>query len=144
MKNTKLVLVGVAILAILFGVILFDNSQKSGNVNPSTKNESGEITNYIEYSEVNFANAQKNGRVVLYFWASWCPTCKVLDQELKEKGNELPNDVTILQVNYDTEKELKKIYGITQQHTLVQVDKDGNEVEKWIGGGFETIKQQLK
>ena len=47
-------------------------------------------------------------------------------------------------MNYDTEDELKKQYGITQQHTLVQIDSDGNEVEKWIGGGIETIKQQLK
>ncbi len=38
MKNTKLVLVGVAILAILFGVILFDKYQKIVNVNQSTKN----------------------------------------------------------------------------------------------------------
>ena len=31
------------------------------------------------------------------------------------------------------EMELKQKYGITTQHTFVQVDADGNEVAKWTG-----------
>jgi hypothetical protein len=41
--------------------------------------------------------------------------------------------VSILKVDYDKETELKKKYGVTYQHTLVQVDKDGNLIKKWSG-----------
>lgn len=139
----QFLLPGIAIILLLGIAFIAVSNQGQNSGNETISQEKGS-SQYITYSESNLAKAQKSGRAVLYFWASWCPTCKVLDAELKERGNELPSDVTILQVNYDTEDELKKRYGITQQHTLVQIDKDGNEIQKWIGGGIETIKQQLK
>jgi len=144
MKN-KFLLPGIAII-LLLGIAFIAFSRQGQDQNKASEKIAQEAnsTQYLTYSESNLAKAKAHGRAVLYFWASWCPTCKVLDAELKERGNELPDDVTILQVNYDTEDELKEQYGITQQHTLVQIDSDGNEVEKWIGGGIETIKQQLK
>lgn len=147
MKMKQFLIPGVAI--VIIGIMLFiafgrDTTSNNTNKLLPIQNEGANETNYVTYSPENLKNAQEQGRAVLYFWAVWCPTCKVLDAELKEQGNELPSDVTILQVNYDTEEELKKQYGITQQHTLVQIDKDGSEIHKWIGGGIETIKQQLK
>lgn len=38
-----------------------------------------------------------------------------------------------MKVNYDNSKELKTKYGVTYQHTLVQVDKDGKLLKKWAG-----------
>lgn len=134
----------VILASMLF--IAFGRNTVSDNTNQQSLIEDERVgaTNYITYSPENLKNAQENGRTILYFWASWCPTCKILDQELKERGTELPGNVTILQVNYDAAKELKQKYQITQQHTLVQIDKDGNEVTKWIGGNLDVIKEQLK
>lgn len=147
MKNKYLLLIlGVGVI-ILFGVFIINDFQGQDKTErDSVSNVSyGEIgSQYVDYSESSLAKAQEKGRAVIYFWASWCPTCKVLDRELRERGSELPNDVTILKTNYDTEKELKKKYQIVQQHTLVQVDKNGNEVKKWIGGNIDVIKQELK
>jgi|SRR3989344_4769279 len=109
-----------------------------------SKSSDNEIApQYVEYSEASLAKAQEKGRTVIFFWAVWCPTCKALDKELTERSNELPDDITILKTNYDTEKELKKKYQIVQQHTLVQVDKNGSEVTKWIGGNFDALVQQI-
>ncbi len=98
---------------------------------------------YVDYSEEALAQAAETGRAVLFFKASWCSTCSVLDEELLNEIGELPPDVTVLKINYDKAKELKKKYNVTIQHTLVQVDEDGEELKKWVGGGVETIKQQL-
>ncbi|MBI4091829.1 MAG: redoxin domain-containing protein [Candidatus Levybacteria bacterium] len=144
MKGILLIIVGV-IIVVLFGGIFLLRSNDSKEPSTSQKSTSSEISpNYLKYSEENLAKANERGRTILYFWAFWCPTCKALDAELRSRGNELPSDVTILQVNYDTERELKQKYEIVIQHTLVQIDQDGNEVAKWIGGGIETIKQQVK
>lgn len=88
---------------------------------------------YEEYAPSKIAMAEK-GSVVLFFHASWCPSCRSLNSNIEENLSSIPAGVSILKVNYDKEVELKKKYGVTSQHTLVQVDKDGNLIKKWSGG----------
>ena len=87
---------------------------------------------YEAYSEDKLSMAEK-GDVVLFFRASWCPTCRALDSDIKSNLKNIPEDLTILNVDYDNSKDLKQKYGVTYQHTLVQVDKDGNLIKKWSG-----------
>lgn len=88
---------------------------------------------YEAYDSAKLAKAN-DGDVVLFFRASWCPTCRALDADIKENLKDIPADVTILDVNYDTATELRKKYGVTMQHTLVQVAADGTLLSKWSGG----------
>ncbi len=71
------------------------------------------------------------GRIVLFFHASWCPTCKTLDTDIKAHANAIPANLTILDVDYDNSQALKVKYGVTHQHTLVQVDTHGNAIKSW-------------
>jgi thioredoxin 1 len=87
---------------------------------------------YEAYSADKLARAE-TGDVVLFFHASWCPSCRGLNASIEGNLSSLPEGVSILKVNYDTETELKKKYGVTYQHTLVQVDKDGAMIKKWSG-----------
>lgn len=75
----------------------------------------------------------EDGDVVMYFYANWCPTCKALDKDIEANLDSIPDNTHILRVNYDTEAELKRKYGVTYQHTFVQVDADGELVKKWSG-----------
>jgi thiol-disulfide isomerase/thioredoxin len=88
---------------------------------------------YESYAASKLAKANE-GDVVLFFRASWCPTCRALDSDIKANATKIPGGVTILDVNYDTETALKQKYGVTYQHTLVQVDASGNLITKWSGG----------
>jgi thiol-disulfide isomerase/thioredoxin len=74
-----------------------------------------------------------NGDVVLFFHADWCPTCQATEEDLTENAAAIPAGLTIVKVDYDDSDELKQRYGITTQHTYVQVDADGNELAKWTG-----------
>lgn len=87
---------------------------------------------YTMYDETKLALADA-GQVVLYFNASWCPSCRALDSDIETHLSDIPAGVAILKIDYDTATELKQKYGITQQHTLVQVDSDGEEITKWTG-----------
>ncbi len=87
---------------------------------------------YEPYSEALLARAE-TGDVVLFFRASWCPTCRALDADIIKNLGAIPSGLTILDVNYDTATELKKRYGVTYQHTFVQVDSKGNQITKWSG-----------
>lgn len=86
---------------------------------------------YEAYASNKVAMASASHDVVLFFRASWCPTCKAVDADIKAHLKEIPQSLTILDVNYDTESALKKKYGVTYQHTFVQVDAEGTLIKKW-------------
>lgn len=99
---------------------------------------------YEAYEASKIAKA-KDGKVVLFFRASWCPSCKALNADIKESLKDIPAGVTVLDTDYDQYTELKKKYGVTTQHTLVQVDADGNEITKWVGSNsLEELVANLK
>lgn len=85
---------------------------------------------YTPYDQKLIANAA-TGKVVIFFHASWCPTCQALDADIRAHLSDIPSNVTILKADYDTSTALKKKYGVVLQSTYVQVDKNGNEIQKW-------------
>ncbi len=78
--------------------------------------------------------AQANGDVVIGFFADWCPSCRALKSDINSDLTAIPAGLTILDANYDSETDLKKKYGVTTQHTLVQVNANGELITKWRGG----------
>jgi thioredoxin 1 len=99
---------------------------------------------YVEYSPAALATATQNGKAVLFFHAKWCPFCKSANAAFSSRESEIPSGVTVLKTDYDTEKDLKTKYGVTYQHTFVQVDAQGNMVTKWNGGDIDSLKANLK
>lgn len=99
---------------------------------------------YEMYSADKLVMAE-TGKVVLFFKASWCPTCRALDAAIKNSLGDIPSDVTILEIDYDDSTELKQKYGVTSQHTLVQVDASGTELAQWSGGlTLDSLLMQIK
>ncbi|MEK7462574.1 MAG: thioredoxin family protein [Patescibacteria group bacterium] len=128
--------------------------QKQMEANKTMENKDGAMMekdgatmskgSYEVYDASKLAMAEK-GKVVLFFKASWCPTCRTLDADIKASLSDIPAGVTILEVDYDKSAELKQKYGVTMQHTLVQVDKAGNQISKWSGGAtLEDVVKNLK
>jgi len=102
---------------------------KSTESNSSDSNKSS----YIEYSEDNLKMAE-NTKIVLFFHASWCPSCRALNSDIEKNIDKISPNVTILKTDYDKETALRKEYSVTSQHTLVQIDKNGTLIKKWSGG----------
>lgn len=88
---------------------------------------------YEAYAPEKVSLASATHDVVLFFKADWCPTCIALDKDIRANLGKIPADLTILYVDYDNATDLKKKYGVTYQHTLVQVDKTGDLIKKWSG-----------
>ena len=104
---------------------------------------------YVPYSKAMY-DAASSKRRVLYFYATWCPSCKIANSDFTANPGKIPEDVIVLRVNYndpDTdqdEKGLAKKYGITYQHTFVQVDNTGKEMSKWNGGQTDELLTNAK
>lgn len=104
---------------------------------------------YVEYTKENFEKSVDMRRV-LFFYASWCPTCRPVDEDLREKFASIPQDMRVIRINYndtDTDAEEKALadkYGVTYQHTFVQIDDQGNVVTKWNGGKTEDLLKNIQ
>ena len=152
----SLVLVAVLGGGVYFFSQSFDNAQdKRSGQDAMTKEDSGdammekEESRYMPYTPEVFEMAADKKRV-LYFFANWCPTGIPADKNFKENVDKIPEDVTLIRVNYtdtDTdadEKTLANKYGISYQHTFVQIDKNGEVVKKWNGGQIEELLSNIK
>lgn len=85
------------------------------------------------YSAATLAQAQQAGQpVALHFRADWCPTCRAQDKSLQSLAAEKDLAVTVLQVDYDNEKDLKRQYKVSTQSTLV-VLKGSKETARLAG-----------
>ncbi len=72
------------------------------------------------FSAALLAQAQANNQpVALHFHADWCPTCRAQEKVLQSLKSEPGLDLTVMVVNYDTEKETKKRFKVRAQSTFV-------------------------
>jgi len=87
---------------------------------------------YIDFADYEGNKAAYDSTdVVLFFNAAWCSTCKVARDNIESDLSAIPSDLTIVLVDFDSAQDLRKKYGVTVQHTFVQVDPAGNELAKW-------------
>ncbi|HPG88218.1 MAG TPA: thioredoxin family protein [Hyphomicrobium sp.] len=86
------------------------------------------------YDAAAFKAAQDAGQSILVdVHAPWCPTCqaqrKVLDGL---KDNAAYKDITIFEVDYDTQTDALKAFGVRQQSTLIAF-KGAQETGRSVG-----------
>lgn len=70
--------------------------------------------------------------VIVDFHASWCAPCKMMTPILKQLKSQLGNNVRILKVDIDKNKEIAMKYQIRSVPTLMIFQ---NGQKKWTGNG---------
>ncbi len=117
--------------------------------NPVKTNETSSGSNlnapgrYINYSPDIIP--QTSGQKILFFHAPWCPQCRMIEADIKAQPS-LPENTTIIKVDYDSNQALRQKYGVTLQTTFVLVDDSGNLVKKYVAYNeptFQSLKDNL-
>lgn len=111
----------------------------------STDGESRSAGQYMNYGTYETsADEFSESNVVLFFNAAWCSTCKVARDNFESSLDQIPIDLTIVVVDFDSAAELRKQYGVTVQHTFVQIDASGEALAKWSGSTtIDEVVEQL-
>ena len=84
---------------------------------------------YRDFEGGAFEQDRGKVRQVVFFHAPWCPQCRELDKSIKE--GTVPAGVVIYKLDFDTSSFYRKLYGVTQQTTFVEIDKDGQLVNRF-------------
>lgn len=98
----------------------------------------GSTSPYVEFNEADYQAALASGKtVVLYFYASWCPSCKAEQPETYAAFESLNEPQVIgFRVNYKdgeskAEQDLAREFGVSTQHTKV-ILRNGEQITKSI------------
>ena len=94
------------------------------------------ITKYIYtggiYTDYSTNLIWSNEDVLLFFHADWCSTCEQARKSFAETW--IPAGLTILEVNYDTEDELRRRYNILTQTSYVYINDQWESIKRRVGG----------
>lgn len=121
-------------------------SSMNNSISSSTTMTMNETTSgmYKTYSESELAMVKDGHKAVLFFNASWCPTCQSTVKDIEANKMKIDSKVHIYSVDYDSNTALRQKYGVTSQHTFVEVDKVGTLIKKTTGlAGVEAINNYL-
>ena len=164
MKRTLLAWSGVIVFVALLGTgyVYWQNSMSADKQNAASENKVAESAD-VEVTQPSSAVAataaeqpgvfkdyqdglvaSTDGVTLLFFHAPWCPQCRMIESDINEQG--VPNGVTILKVDYDSNQALRQKYGVTLQTTFVEVDTEGNEIEKYVAYNeptFDSVKANI-
>jgi thiol-disulfide isomerase/thioredoxin len=97
---------------------------------------------YQDYSEEALANSNRTN--LLFFHAPWCPQCRALERSIQ--NSELPANVAIFKIDYDSNQTLRQKYGVTIQTTVVKLNNQGEEEKKFVpyqDPTWDSVKKEL-
>lgn len=120
------VFVTVLIISLLMIVI----APFFGKTSPVESNQPKYVDSigYVDFKDYRSFPNQKN---VLFFKANWCSSCSVAEENIISEMRSIPTYLTIYKVDFEKEVALREKYGVTSQHTFVQVDHIGNALKVW-------------
>lgn len=100
---------------------------------------------YVTYEDYEAAKADyADSKVVLFFNATWCPACKAITESLTADPAQIPAKTTVVSVDYDMHTDLRERYGVTMQHTFVEIDSAGEKVRQWTSTSPEDLLKELQ
>lgn len=77
------------------------------------------------------AEIKNNEKVLIDFFATWCPPCNALSPIIEEFAKENDN-IKVLKINVDNNQELAIEYNVMKVPTLIVI-KNGKEINRNVG-----------
>lgn len=132
----------IALLSLIFSFSLVaGGEQESTMMTNSDATMTGSLDSFVDLDKAILMAEEKP--TVLFFHASWCPSCKSARKDFEGNFSRLEG-VNLLLVDYDDSKDLQNKYGVTYQHTFVQISPSGDALVKWNGGGTDVLLEKIQ
>jgi thiol-disulfide isomerase/thioredoxin len=111
----------------------------------------GQSALLLDFKKADYDTVVKTDKlVVLYFYANWCPICRVEFPVMQKAFNELNTDKVVgFRVNYkdnqtdDDEENLARQFGVAYQHTKVFFKNGQRILKSPEGWGQERYSSEI-
>lgn len=93
------------------------------------------MSNAITVTDANFMEEvlQADGPVLVDFWATWCPPCRMMSPIIDEIAAEKSDSLKVAKLDTDANPQTAGNYGIVSIPTFI-LFKGGKVVEEIVGG----------
>ena len=111
----------------------------------ATSHSDSASQSYITYDQYQASKDKyADSKVVLFFNAKWCPDCRAINEALTSDPGKIPAKTTVVSVDYDQHTDLRQRYGVTMQHTFVQINSSGDKVRQWASTSTDGLLKELQ
>lgn len=111
----------------------------------ATSHSDSASQSYITYDQYQASkDTYADSKVVLFFNATWCPACRAINEALTSDPGKIPAKTTVVSVDYDQHTDLRQRYGVTTQHTFVQIDTNGEKTRQWVSTSVDALLKELQ
>ena len=111
----------------------------------ATSHSDSASQSYITYDQYQASkDTYADSKVVLFFNAKWCPACRAINEALTSDPGKIPAKTTVVSVDYDQHTDLRQRYGVTTQHTFVQIDTNGEKARQWVSTSVDALLKELQ
>ncbi len=128
--QSLLILTGI--LATAFVIYSFVSSNAAQEANLSDSDSAKAENKVVSLDTDGFDSAIESGVVLVDFWATWCPPCRIQAPILEELASEISHVAKITKLDVDKNRTIASRFGIRNIPTLI-IFKDGREVERYVG-----------
>ncbi len=99
---------------------------------------------YMDYDQARAHQARKDGeRVILFFTANNCRQCEESEESIIKNIMELPTDIQIFRVNFNSDDEIVEEYQIDEAGYFIQLNHANQIVAKWQYGDSDILLEEL-
>ncbi len=129
-NKTKLMSLGIALGAVLLVFLAHSLTGSGTSGEEATGNEQSDHVVILDTD--GFDDAIAEGVVLVDFWATWCPPCRIQGPIIEDLAAEISDRAIISKLDVDDHGSIASRYGISSIPTLL-IFKDGEEVERFTG-----------
>lgn len=133
----------ISVVVIVFAVLAFNFCNRS-KVNGSNATSELPVFDHSEdidksdraevviLSTSNFDQIISKGVVLVDFWATWCPPCRIQGPIIKDLAADIGGLATISKLDVDQHGQVAQRYQVRSIPTLI-IFKDGEPVRRFVG-----------